>query len=254
MKTKYWWAYLLVGVIAINYLASIVHYRIDLTSEKRYTLSPPTKRLLSDLNDQVIIDVFLAGELPADFRNLRNNAEELLQEFKESSNAISFRFHRPGEGMDAAAKEQYLGYLDSLGVHATNVQVQSRSGESTDERLVYPGAIVSYNDRVQVVDFLEGQDQTGLTGGIQTLNTAAALLEYKFAHAIQKVSQERTAVVGYLAGNGEPLSYNVYDLIERTLKPNYGFGFVPIDSVPVIPLEFDAILVVKPTIKFTDRQ
>ena len=254
MKTKYWWAYLLVGVIAINYLASIFHYRIDLTSEKRYTLSPPTKRLLSELNDQVTIDVFLAGELPADFRNLRNNAEELLQEFKENSNAISFRFHRPGEGMDAAAKEEYLGYLDSLGVRATNVQVQSRSGESTDERLVYPGAIVSYNDKIQVVDFLEGQDQTGLTGGIQTLNTAAALLEYKFAHAIQKVSQERTAVVGYLAGNGEPLSYNVYDLIERTLKPNYGFGFVPIDSVPVIPLEFDAILVVKPTTKFSDRQ
>jgi len=254
MKTKYWWAYLLAGVIAINYVASIVHYRIDLTAENRYTLSRPTKRLLQDLNDQVKIDVFLAGELPADFRNLRNNAEELLQEFKENNNAIAYRFHRPGEGMDAAAKQQYLTYLDSIGVHGTNVQVQSRSGESMDERLVYPAAIVSYKDKIQVVDFLQGQDQTGLTGGIQTLNTAAALLEYKFAHAIQKVTEERAAVVGYLAGNGEPLTYNVYDLIEKTLKPNYGFGFVPIDSVPVIPREFDAILIVKPTTKFTDRQ
>jgi gliding-associated putative ABC transporter substrate-binding component GldG len=254
MKTKYWWAYLLAGVIAINYVASIVHYRIDLTAENRYTLSRPTKRLLQDLNDQVKIDVFLAGELPADFRNLRNNAEELLQEFKENNNAIAYRFHRPGEGMDAAAKEQYLNYLDSIGVHGTNVQVQSRSGESMDERLVYPAAIVSYKDKIQVVDFLQGQDQTGLTGGIQTLNNAAALLEYKFAHAIQKVTEERAAVVGYLAGNGEPLTYNVYDLIEKTLKPNYGFGFVPIDSVPVIPREFDAILIVKPTTKFTDRQ
>ena len=130
MKTKYWWAYLLAGVIAINYVASIVHFRIDLTAENRYTLSRPTKRLLQDLNDQVKIDVFLAGELPADFRNLRNNAEELLQEFKENNNAIAYRFHRPGEGMDAAAKEQYLNYLDSIGVHGTNVQVQSRSGPS----------------------------------------------------------------------------------------------------------------------------
>jgi ABC-2 type transport system permease protein len=254
MKTKYWWAYLLTGVIAINYLASIIHYRIDLTAENRYTLSAPTKRLLGDLSDQVKIEVFLAGDLPADFRNLRNNAEELLQEFKENNNAVSYRFQRPGEGLDADAKQQYLIHLDSLGVRGTNVQVQSRSGESMEERLVYPAAIVSYNDKIHVVDFLEGQDQTGLTGGIQTLNTAAALLEYKFAHAIQKVTQERAAVVGYLAGNGEPLSYNVYDLIERTLKPNYGFGFVPIDSVSVIPLEFDAIFIVKPTLKFTDRQ
>ena len=58
-----------------------------------------------------------------------------------------------------------------------------------------------------------------MSGGIQSLNTASALLEFKFANAIQKLTQERPAVIGYLAGNGEPLSYNVYDLIERTIKP-----------------------------------
>jgi gliding-associated putative ABC transporter substrate-binding component GldG len=60
--------------------------------------------------------------------------------------------------------------------------------------------------------------------------------------------------IGYLFGNGEPLSYNVYDLIERTLKPNYGFGFIPIDSVQVIPLDFQAIVIVKPTKAFTEQQ
>lgn len=245
---------MLLAVIAVNYLASVVHYRIDLTSEKRYTLSSPTKKLLRGLNDQVLVDVFLAGELPADFRNLRNNAEELLQEFKETSSSVSYRFHRPGTGLSEAEKQSYLAYLDSLGIRGTNVQVQSRSGESAEERLVYPGALVTFRRKTQAIDFLEGQDQTGLSGGIRTLNTAAALLEYKFAHAIQKVSEERAAVVGYLAGNGEPLSYNVYDLIAGTLRPNYGFGFIPIDSVPVIPLDFDAVVVMKPTIKFTDQQ
>lgn len=251
MNTKYWWVYLLTGVIAINYIASLFHYRIDLTSEKRYTLSTPTKNLLRSINDQVVIDVYLAGELPADFRNLRNNAEELLQEFKEYNKSVTFRFNRPGTDLDEEARQGFLLYLDSIGIRPTNVKVQTRASESQEERLVYPAALVRFNDRVQVVDMLQGQD---MTGGIQTLNTATALLEYKFANAIQKVTQERAAVVGYLAGNGEPLSYNVYDLIERTLKPNYGFGFVPIDSVPVIPLEFDAVVIVKPTIRFTDRQ
>jgi ABC-2 type transport system permease protein len=252
MKTKYWWCILLVAVIAVNYLASFVHYRVDLTTEKRYTLSAPTKRLLRNLNDQVNIDVYLAGDLPADFRNLRNNAEELLQEFKETgNNNLIFRFHRPGEGLSDTAKQNLLIHLDSLGLRPTNVRVQTKEGESQEERLVYPAALVTYNDRVMAVDLLQGQD---MTGGIQTLNTASALLEYKFANAIQKLTQERPAVIGYLAGNGEPLSYNVYDLIEKTLKPNYGFGFVPIDSVPVIPLDFDAVLIVKPTKAFTDHQ
>lgn len=252
MRTKYWWCYVLVALIAINYIASLVHFRIDLTAEKRYTLSAPTKKLLNNLKERVAIDVYLAGDLPADFRNLRNNAEELLQEFREESgNKISFRFKRPGEGLSDTARENFLMNLDSLGIRPTNVRVQTKAGESQEERLVYPAALVSYDEQEIPIDLLQGQD---MSGGIQTLNTASALLEYKFANAIHKLTRERAAVVGYLAGNGQPLSYNVYDLIERTIRPNYGFGFVPIDSVPVIPLEFDAVIIVKPSLAFTDRQ
>ena len=138
MNTKFWWVYLLAGVIAINYIASIIHYRIDLTAEKRYTLSSPTKNLLRNINEQVVIDVYLAGDLPADFKNLRNNAEELLQEFKEYSKSISYRFHRPGEGLDEASKQSVILYLDSLGIRPMNVKVQTKAGESQEERLVYP--------------------------------------------------------------------------------------------------------------------
>jgi gliding-associated putative ABC transporter substrate-binding component GldG len=156
MKTKYWWVYLISGVIAINYVASLIHYRIDLTAEKRYTLSSPTKNLLRNINDQVVIDVFLAGDLPADFRNLRNNADELLQEFREYSKSITYRFHKPGEGLDETAKESLLIYLDSLGIRPTNVKVQTKAGESQEERLVYPAALVTYKDRVHPVDLLQG--------------------------------------------------------------------------------------------------
>lgn len=251
-KSKYWWIGLLIVVIAINYLASFIHYRVDLTSEKRYTLSQPTKKLLGSLGDRVGIDVFLAGDMPADFRNLRNNAEELLQEFREyGNNNVQVRFIKPGSGLSDTARENFLLHLDSMGIRPTNVKVQLKAGESQEERLVYPAALVTYREKSYPIDLLQGQN---MEGGIQTLNTAAALLEYKFAHAIQKLTQERPAVIGYLTGNGETLSYNVYDLIERTLKPNYGFGFIPIDSVPVIPLDFDAVVIVKPTNKFSDQQ
>ena len=252
MSSKYWWVFLIAVIAAVNYIASVFHYRVDLTQEKRYTLSNPTKRLLKGLKEEINVTVFLQGDLPADFRNLRNSAEELLQEFRElAPNKLNISFKRPGEGLEEEEKIAYQLYLDSLGIRPTNVRVQLKAGESQEERLVYPGALVSADGRTMAVDLLQGQD---MGGGLQTLNIANALLEYKFAHAIQKLVQERAPVIGYLVGNGEALSYNVYDLIEKTLKPAYGFGFAPIDSLPVIPLDFDAIIVFKPTQRFTDDQ
>ena len=253
MSSKYWWAWLLAVLLVINYLASVFHFRIDLTTEKRYTLSQPTKKLIRNLDDRVLITFFLDGDMPAPFKNLSNSAKELLEEFRElGKNNVQLKFGRPGEGMNDTAKLSYIKYLeDSLGLKPTNVQVQAGEGESQEERLVYPGALVSYKDKEMVINLLEGQS---MTGGYQALSNTESLLEYKFASTIEKLRTDSVTAIGYLLGNGEPLSYNVYDLVERTIKPNYGFAWVPIDSVPMIPLDFHALVIVKPTKPFNDQQ
>lgn len=253
MSSKYWWIYLLAVLLVINYLASVFHFRVDLTTEKRYTLSQPTKKLIRNLDDRVQITFFLDGDMPAPFKNLSNATKELLEEFRElGKNNVHLKFGRPGDGMNDTAKISYIQYLeDSLGLKPTNVQVQASEGESQEERLVYPGAVISYKDREMAINLLEGQS---MTGGYQALNNTEALLEYKFASTIQKLTTDSVTVVGYLVGNGEPLNYNVFDLIERTIKPNYGSAFVPIDSFPVIPHDFHALVIVKPTIPFNDQQ
>lgn len=253
ISSKYWWLYVLAGLVLVNYLASLFHVRMDLTSEKRYTLSQPTKELLASLNDEVMITVFLEGDMPAGFKKLSNASRELLSEFREiSGNAVRVEFSRPGEGLDDTARAAFLYYLsDSLGLKPTNVKVTASAGESQEERLLYAGALVEHKGRELAVNLLEGQS---LTGGYESLNNAEALLEYKFANAIQQLNRDTVPVVGYLVGNGQPLTYNVFDLIERTLKPNYGFGFLPVDSVPLIPREFDLLMIVKPTIPFNDAQ
>lgn len=247
--SKYSWLWLLIGLLAINYLASIFHYRADLTREKRYTLSRPTKTLLRNLKDPVTITVFLDGDMPAGFKKLSNSTRELLQEFKENAvNNILVRFQKPGT-------DSTSGYtMDSLirmGLRPTNVRVAAKEGEGEEQRYLFPGAIVSYHDMNIPVDFLQGLD---MQGGMNSLNNAEALLEYKMASAIQKISTDTVPVIGYLLGNGEPQNYNIYDFIQRTIKPNYNFSFYPIDTFPVIPKIFNAIVVVKPTIPFTDQQ
>jgi ABC-2 type transport system permease protein len=252
LASKFWWVFLLVVLIGINYLASVVHTRADLTQEKRYTLSPATKKLLKGLHDQVDITVLLEGDMPAGFKKLSNSTREMLLEFKElAGNNIQFKFRKPGEGLDDSARQNMQLYLDSLGLKPTNVKVQAKAGEAQEERLVYPGAILQYADRELAIDLLQGQD---MTGGVNSLNNAEALLEYKFAHTIQKITADTAPAIGYLVGNGEPMNYNVYDLVERTLRQEYRFGFVDINVEPVIPRVLDALMIVKPTQTFSDEQ
>lgn len=252
LLSKYWWIYILIALIAINFLGSQIHFRVDLTQEKRYTLSQPTKQLLKRLNDPVSITVFLKGDMPSGFKKLSNSTEELLQEFKEwGKTNIQFRFQKPGEDLNDTTRTNFIRHLADLGLNPTNVKVQTKAGESQEERLVYPGALISYQGRETAIDLLKGQSAYGRE---KSLNNAEALLEYKFANAIQKLTSDSIPLIGYLVGNGEPLTYNVFDLIENTLKPNYRFDFVPIDKVNVIPLDFNAIVIVKPTQKFTDEQ
>lgn len=243
------WLGLLILLILVNILANQFHGRLDLTKEKRYTLSAPTKKILSSLKNTVTITVVLEGEMPAGFKNLRNRAQELLEHFKEQGgNRIQFKFVVPGE---EAADGYSMDSLVSMGLQPTNVKVKAKKGTAEEQRYLFPGALVAANGKQVPVDFLEGQD---MTGGLQSINNAEALLEYKFLSAIQKVTTDQVPLIGYLVGNGEPLNYNVYNLIEGVLKPNYRFSFLPIDSVPVIPDAFDALLVVKPTQPFSEGQ
>ena len=59
-------------IILLNISAQFIFYRIDLTSEKRYTLSSATREMMEELDDIVFIKVYLEGEFPAGFKRLRN--------------------------------------------------------------------------------------------------------------------------------------------------------------------------------------
>jgi gliding-associated putative ABC transporter substrate-binding component GldG len=251
IRSRFGWVWVLLLLISANLALSFLPFRLDLTAERRYTLSEPVKEMLKGLDDGVSVTVLLDGDMPAGFRRLSGSAEDMLNAFRRAApGAVSFRFERPGIGMDDSSRIILYDSLQRLGVNPTNVKAQTKKGESAEETLVFPGAVVSYKGREAGVDFLQGVGSAGL----DALNRSEALMEYKLAEAIRKVSRDTVPMVGYLAGNGEPLDLRVYDLIERTLRPNYGFRILPIDSVSSIPTVFRALCVVKPLVPFTETQ
>lgn len=246
------WILVIIGLAAINWMASAWHGRIDLTAEKRYTISEATRNLLRSLEEPVTATVLLDGDLPAGFKKLAGSTRDMLQEFKEiSGNKVYFYFRQPGQGLNDSLKAHLIDSLNNMGIHPTNVRARTKEGEGEQQRMVYPGIIFEYQGRITAIDLLQGQSAVD---GINSLNNAEALLEYKIAGAIDKIRRDKVPVIGYLTGNGQPQSFEVYDLIEKTIKPNYGFSVLPLDSVPVIPELFNALLIVKPMNPFNESQ
>ena len=250
LKKKFWWLWLMVLFIAITYLISLAHYRLDLTKEKRYSLSNSTKTLLKNLDGKVEVEVFLTGDLSAGFKKLSIASEELLNEFKEyGTTKFQYRFTRPGAGLPDSLRYQIYDSLAQLGIKPFNNQVTSKQGAETTERWIFPAAIVRYNDSMQIpIDLMSGKSGADEE---TTLNHSEALLEFKFADAINKLTRKEVPVVAYAAGNGEPLNPTVRDLFE-TMRTNYRFGVIDVNIGRLDADTIAALMIVKPSKPFTE--
>lgn len=238
----------------INLLSAHLHYRIDLTKEKRYTLSAPTKAMLSHVDDEIVVDFYLAGDLKAGIRKLAKSADDELREFNEYCDGkIRIHAYDPLTQLDDSAKAGFLDSMRRMGIQPYNQVAQVKKGEES-QRIILPAAIFHYKNRIYPVNLLKGV-QVGTQGQPeeQLYTNAETLLEYRFGSAIDKITAKEKPTVGYALGNGEPLDFRVYDLIQD-IRSNYRFGVVPLDSVPMIPQNYNALIVVKPTRQFTDRE
>jgi ABC-2 type transport system permease protein len=254
-NSRFGWLYLLIGIIILNILVAHVNARYDMTSEKRFTLTKPVKNMLGRVHEQVNIDILLEGNLKSGLRKLRNSTEALLQEFNEYADGnIHYRLIDPVAGGDDTSRAIVLDSLAKMGIQPMTQIAQSKKGEEQSQRIVIPAAIVKYKDRELPVDLLKGVQRSREGQSPEQLYVNAEnLLEYKFASAIDKLITDTLPAIGYLMGNGEPLDYHVFSLIQY-LRENFRFGIVQLDSVPVIPTELNTLIMVKPRSKFSDNE
>lgn len=245
---KWWWLFLIIVIVLVNYIASIFHKRLDLTNEKRFTISAPVKKILKNIDEKMEVDIFLRGDIPAGFKKLSASAQELLQEFKEYSNGnIHYQIISADEKMPGTERT-YSDTLSSLGRAPINLKVQLKEGEQS--QYIYPAAIVNYQNKMQVVNLYSGPPNIQK----EDLNSAEALLEFKFADAIEKTIENKKPMVAFATGNGEPIGPEVYDFVENVLKKDYSLYLMDLSKEPVIPDTFKLMVIVKPTLTFTDEE
>lgn len=202
-------------VAAANFAGSVSFARIDLTTEKRHSLTGATRQMLSGLDDIVYFRVYLEGDFPAGFRQLRNQAREVLDEFAAWSDMIQYEFVNPVSAGNGERVQEYFDMLVEKGLQPTQVQV--RADDATSQQLIFPGAIASYKGKEIPVQLL--RDQAGLPSG-QVLNNSAQLLEYTFASAVKSLISGQMHTIGFLDGNASLSPAFVAD-ITSTLSQYY---------------------------------
>lgn len=236
-------------VVILNQLAGLFSARLDLTEEKRYSVTPPTRALLDDLQDVVYVEVFLEGEMPAGFKRLRKAIEETLSQFDYYADGlVQVSFIDPSSALNEKARNEYFRSLIGRGLQPTNLSYK-RDGNKT-EKLIFPGAIVSYYGQEVPVTLLKGSQSATAE---ERLNQSIEGLEYELANAIRVLSNDRRKTVALIQGHGEPDSLNLAGLTNALLE-KYDVFNVDMSTGDKDLSRYDALIFPKPTTTFSQAE
>ena len=243
----------LVCLLAVNYIAQQWHTRIDLTQDKRYTLSEVSKKTLAKIQNPIVIDVLLKGNIPTEFKKLQTETIQLLDEYAAANNNIIVNFVNPLEGEEHP--ESVIQELINNGYQPLQI-TQNEAGKSSIE-YIFPWAVISDGKKTERVRLFV--NKLGATDQEQVQNSVQKL-EYNFTDALYKFALDKKKKIAILRSNGALEDIYMADFL-KTAREYYFIAPFTLDSVATNPektlhdLEkFDLLLVPKPTEPFTDAQ
>ncbi len=239
------------GLVLFNVLGSYFYKRFDLTQDKRFTLSEEAKDIVKLVDSPIIVDVFLKGDFPQEFRRLQTETEQLLEEFSAYNSNIKFEFVNPTE----SGNEAFQAQINKFELTPAQVSVNQNGKQSTE--LVYPWALAHYNGKSVKIGLLK--NQLGATSE-ERVNSSLQNLQYAFADGFKKLATEKSKKVAVLKGNGEYDDRYIADFFS-SLKDYYYIAPFTLDSVNSNPEKtlkalqtFDLIVAAQPTEAFSDTE
>jgi ABC-2 type transport system permease protein len=237
------------GIIIIAYICSLLTVRIDLTEDKRYTLSPSTLNVLDGIDNDIYIQVYLDGEMQIPLKRLRRSVKEMLDEFRLASRRkISYEFINPAATGDVRQREALYESLYNKGLVPVRAQLTDDEGGES-QRLVFPGMIVNYNGVEIPVNFLKNNQMVSYE---QNILHSIEGLEYEMIQTISTVVSDTVYKVAFLEGHGELTETEVADITYHMAK------FFTVDrgmagGRPGVLDDYAAVIVAGPLDQFSEE-
>ena len=234
-----------IGLLLLNTVASHFYSRLDLTADKRFTLSDTSKNLLDKLDGNTLIKVYLKGDFPLDFKRLQQATQQHIEELKAVNNNIHVQFINP------LGKEKKL---IEKGLEPSRLTIEENG--SVKEAVIFPWASISYNNKTANIPLLlSSQD-----AGSNQLQSSIENLEYAFSKAISEITQQKRKSIAVLRGNDELEDIYLYDFLS-SLKEKHNLAQFTLKSSKENPQKttadiqkYDLTIIAKPTKAFTDNE
>ena len=251
-------------IISVNVISNFFSFDIDLTEEKKYTLSDNSKKILSQVDDILTIKVYLEGELPTGFQMLSSSINDFLINCKNENSQIQFEFINPNDNNESK-KQEIFTQLQSQGLFPTDLTIKKTS--ETSRKIIFPGAIMYFKEKRESVNLLENNFSLSPQ---ENINNSIENVEFHLISTINKILNNRKDNIAFLKGNGELLSTQTFDITNSVNNDNNNlnyyynveefdlkkFEFDSINNQPDISLQlknlnrYKVIIIAKPTIPF----
>ena len=245
------WLILIGGILLFVLLAQFLHFRIDLTEEKRYSLHPATEEILSGLEEPLHVDILLVSEnLPGGFRRLQKSIEETVRTFNAySPEKITYSYFDP-MSVEESEREDFTLSLADYGINPTNLSVNQQTGLQT--QLIFPGILVSNAEYETGALVLKGE--RGMSPD-QILNQSIENLEFELSNAIRKLIAPESTAIAMIMGHGEMGGDEGFGLVEA-LDGDFELFKVPLEQAktPSDLAHFNMIFILGPRESYTERE
>jgi len=240
---------LILLVLLVNYLAGLRFFRLDLSSEKRYTLNSNSREILRDLDDVVFIRVYLDGELPSELVTFRQSVKEMLLDFRAyAGKNLAFEFVNLYAETDPRIRNKVMQDLSDRGLRITDIRIKDAEG-GYSTKIIFPGAILSYKGVEFPVNLLK--NNPGLSYQVN-LNNSVQSLEYEFVRAIKSLTSKKVEKIAFIEGHNELDFYQVNDIsAELSLFFQVDRGYINGNLTNL--LDYKALIIAQPLTKFNDR-
>lgn len=237
----------------------------DTLLENTLQLSDASQKYLKNIDEPLIIRVYLDGSMPDGYKRLRSETRKILNQFHAYNKNITFEFIDPNNDKEFNNEEREAIYLKMARKGIYPVQEQTKESRNVQTYILLPGAELSYKGRSTAISLIHNQQY--IDNKSDVINNSIQNLEYTFISAIYNLSRLQKPSVAFLQGHGELSGTAIYSIVEA-LNEFYSVDTVNIngqiqsltthtfnekDSSYRFTNKYDVLIVAKPTQRFSDQ-
>ena len=240
--------YFIISCVALVAISFFFFFRIDLTSDKRYSIAQQTKNLMGNIDEPLEVVVYLDGDLNPGFTRLKKSTSELLEELSVyAKESVKVRFENPSLAENTEQREKKYAELNARGLLPTAVYERAKEGKSI-QKIIFPWIEIRYKNVSLPVSLLKNISGNS---GEENLNISIENLEFEITDGIRRLANKEVKKIAFMEGHGELSEKETFD-ISKSLSRYFQIDRGILATDASILNAYQAIIIAKPTQPFSE--